>query len=278
MSDVFEEEEERMRTYSIIVVTRNNASGLSSTLQSIRQLDYKQKETIVIDGASNDNTMDVLAANKDLVTRFVSEKDTGIYNAMNKGIGYVTSDYVVFMNAGDCFADSNVLSMVNGSDGDIILGGESYGGKVRMVKPQMSLYDILSIGINHQAVYYRREVLQRYGFDESYRLIADLKSVVEPLVKEKITVTCVPEILAVCEGGGLSQQRWKDIRKENRRIIEEVVEPYYKTDYLRFSRINPEMLDDFAVLSAFRSVYPLIRMISKVLRFLNKKIKHIPLD
>ena len=267
-----------MRTYSIIVVTRNNASGLSSTLQSIRQLDYKQKETIVIDGASNDNTMDVLAANKDLVTRFVSEKDTGIYNAMNKGIGYVTSDYVVFMNAGDCFADSNVLLMVNGSDGDIILGGESYGGKVRMVKPQMSLYDILSIGINHQAVYYRREVLQRYGFDESYRLIADLKSVVEPLVKEKITVTCVPEILAVCEGGGLSQQRWKDIRKENRRIIEEVVEPYYKTDYLRFSRINPEMLDDFAVLSAFRSVYPLIRMISKVLRFLNKKIKHIPLD
>ena len=120
-----------MRTYSIIVVTRNNAEGLGRTLQSIRQLNYGQKETIVIDGASNDNTMDVLAANKDLVTRFVSEKDTGIYNAMNKGIGYVTGDYVVFMNAGDCFADSNVLSMVNGSDGDIILGGESYGGKVR---------------------------------------------------------------------------------------------------------------------------------------------------
>ena len=278
MSDVFEEEEGRMRTYSIIVVTRNNAGGLSSTLQSIRQLDHEQKETIVIDGASDDNTMEVLEANKDMVTHFVSEKDTGIYNAMNKGIGYVTGDYVVFMNAGDCFAGSNVLSMVNDSDGDIILGGESYGGKVRMVKPQMSLYDILSIGINHQAVYYRREVLQRYGFDESYRLIADLKSVVEPLVKEKITVTCVPEILAVCEGGGLSQQRWKDIRKENRRIIEEVVEPYYKTDYLRFSRINPEILDDFAVLSAFRSVYPLIRMISKVLRFLNKKFKHIPLD
>ena len=86
-----------MRTYSIIVVTRNNAEGLGRTMQSIRQLNYGQKETIVIDGASNDNTMDVLAANKDLVTRLVSEKDTGIYNAMNKGIGYVTGDYVVFM-------------------------------------------------------------------------------------------------------------------------------------------------------------------------------------
>lgn len=267
-----------MRKYTIIVVTRNNAEGLERTLLSIRQLDYTEKETVVIDGASSDRTMEVLEANKDVVTRFVSEKDSGIYNAMNKGIGFATGDYVVFMNAGDTFAGSNTLSLVNASDGDIILGGESYGGRVRMGKPQMSLYDILSVGINHQAVYYRREILQRYGFDESYRLIADLKSVVEPLVKEKITVTCVPEILAVCEGGGLSQQRWKDIRKENRRIIEEVVEPYYKTDYLRFSRINPEILDDFAVLSAFRSVYPLIRMISKMLRFLNKKFKHIPLD
>lgn len=278
MSVFFEEEEGSMRKYAIIVVTRDNADGLSRTLQSIRQLDYELKETIVIDGASSDNTMEVLEANKDIVTRFVSEKDTGIYNAMNKGIGFVTGDYVVFMNAGDCFAGSNVLSLVNDSDGDIILGSESYGGQVRMVKPQMSLYDILSMGINHQAVYYRKEILQRYGFDESYRLIADLKSVVEPLAKDRATISCIPEILAVCEGGGLSQQRWKDIRKENQRIIEEVVEPFYKTDYLRFSRINPEMLDDFAVLSAFRSVYPFIRMLSKALRFLNRKFKHIPLD
>ena len=267
-----------MRKYTIIVVTRDNADGLNKTLQSIRELDYEQKETIVIDGASKDNTKEVLAAHKDIVTQFVSEKDTGIYNAMNQGIGYVTGDYVVFMNAGDIFAGSNVLSVVDGYDGDILLGGESYGGQVRMVKPQMSLYDILSTGINHQAVYYRKEILQRYGFDESYRLIADLKSVVEPLVKERITISCIPEILAICEGGGLSQQRWKDIRKENQRIIEEVVEPFYKTDYLRFSRINSDMLEDFAVLSAFRSVFPVVRLISKVLRFLNRKFKHIPLD
>lgn len=266
-----------MRKYSIIVVTRNNADGLSRTLQSIRLLDYDGKETIVIDGASQDHTMDVLAANQDIVTHFVSEKDSGIYNAMNKGILYATGDYVVFMNAGDSFAGSGVLSMVNGSEGDIILGGESYGGKVRMVKPQMSLYDILSLGINHQAVYYCREILRRYGFDESYKLIADLKSVVEPLAKDRITLSCIPAILAVCEGGGVSQQRWKEIRQENRRIIEEVVEPFYKDDYLRFSRINHQMLEDFAVLSAFSSVFPLLRFLSKVLRFLNRKFKHIPL-
>ena len=89
-----------MRKYTIIVVTRDNADGLNKTLQSIRKLDYEQKETIVIDGASKDNTKDVLAAHKDIVTQFVSEKDTGIYNAMNKGIKFITGDYVVFMNAG----------------------------------------------------------------------------------------------------------------------------------------------------------------------------------
>ena len=189
------------RKYSIIVVTYNNATGLSETLQSIRALDYTDREVIVIDGASKDNTQEILSAYKDIITVAISEPDTGIYNAMNKGIRYITGDFVVFMNAGDCFAHRNVLSLVNNYEGDILMGGETYGGEVRMMKEQLSLYDVLSIGLNHQAVYYRKEILQKYGFDESYKLIADLKSVVEPLAKDKVAITSIPEILAICEGG-----------------------------------------------------------------------------
>ena len=269
------EVKETNRKYSIIVVTYNNTEGLSRTLQSIRLLDYGERETIVIDGASKDNTRDVLSANKDIITVAVSEKDSGIYNAMNKGIKHITGDYVVFMNAGDCFAHRGVLSLVNSYEGDIILGGETYGGQVRMVKNQMSLYDILSIGINHQAVYYRKEILQKYGFDESYKLIADLKSVVEPLAKDKITISCIPEILAICEGGGVSKQRWRETLIENRRIIDEVVDPFYKSDYQKFARINNNMIDDFIVLSYFRRIFPLLRFLAKMARFLNAKFKHI---
>ena len=71
---------------------------------------------------------------------------------MNKGIRLVTGDYVVFMNAGDEFANADVLSLVNRYDGDIILGGDVYGGKQRMPKETMTLYDFLSIGICHQSV------------------------------------------------------------------------------------------------------------------------------
>ncbi len=268
----------RKRKYSIIVVTLNNAGGLSRTLDSIRALGDATIETIVIDGDSKDHTQEVLSANKDIITVSLSEKDSGIYNAMNKGVRLITGDYAVFMNAGDVFADSKVLSVIDHAEGDIILGGEKYGEEERKVKAEMTLYDILSIGINHQAVYYRREVLQKYGFDESYKLIADLKSVVEPIAKDRVSISCVPEILAICEGGGLSKQHWRETITENRRLIEEVVEPFYKKDYLRFAGINNDMLNDFIVLSHFRSIFPLIRALTSVVRFLNKRFKHIPLE
>ena len=135
------------RKYSIIVVTLNNADGLERTLNSIRKLDYADKEVIVIDGKSTDQTPSVVSKYEGVVTTFVSEKDAGIYNAMNKGVKQVTGDYVVFMNAGDMFANEGVLSLVSQYDGEIILGGDLYGGKTRMVKEKMTLYDVLSIGI-----------------------------------------------------------------------------------------------------------------------------------
>ena len=266
------------RKYSIIVVTLNNANGLSRTLQSIRSLNYGNIESVIIDGGSHDSTPEIVSANKDIVTTYISEKDSGIYNAMNKGLRHVTGDYVVFMNAGDAFAHKDVLATVNHFDGDIILGGETYGGEKRMMRSNMSLYDILSIGINHQAVYYRREIIQKYGFDESYQVIADLKSVVEPLAKDKITISCTTEILATCEGGGISKQRWKEALLERRRIIEEVIEPLYKDDYLKFSRLNNEVLNDFIVLSHFHKTFPIIRALSAIVQFLNAKFKHIPIE
>ena len=119
----------KKRLYSIIVVTYNNADGLLRTLKSIRLLDYVQKEIVVIDGGSKDETLNIIADNQDIITTSVSEKDSGIYNAMNKGVKLVSGDYVVFMNAGDEFANKDVLSLVNGYDGDIIMGGDIYGGK-----------------------------------------------------------------------------------------------------------------------------------------------------
>ena len=268
----------RMRKYSVIVVTYNNANGLQRTLQSIRHQCYAQREVIVIDGGSKDESLKIIAENQDIITTSVSEKDNGIYNAMNKGIRLVTGDYVVFMNAGDAFADENTLALVSQYDGDIMLGEDIYGGVRRRLKETMTLYDLLSNGLYHQAVYYRQEVLRKYGFDESYKLIADLKSVVEPLVKDRIALTCINHPLAVCESGGVSKQRWRETLTENRRMIDELVDSFYKDDYLRFARVNNGLLHDFVVLSHFQSIFPLIKWLSRLMSFLNSKFKHIPIE
>jgi glycosyltransferase involved in cell wall biosynthesis len=232
----------------------------------------------VIDGGSKDESLKIIAENQDIITTSVSEKDNGIYNAMNKGIRLVTGDYVVFMNAGDAFADENTLALVSQYDGDIMLGEDIYGGVRRRLKETMTLYDLLSNGLYHQAVYYRQEVLRKYGFDESYKLIADLKSVVEPLVKDRIALTCINHPLAVCESGGVSKQRWRETLTENRRMIDELVDSFYKDDYLRFSRVNNGLLHDFVVLSHFQSIFPLIKWLSRLMSFLNSKFKHIPIE
>ena len=155
---------------------------------------------------------------------------------------------------------------------------ETYGGTQRIVKKEMTLYDLLSVGINHQAVYYRKDVLQKYGFDESYKLTADLKSVIEPLVKDHIRLAFVTDILAVCEGGGTSEVRWRDTLVENNRMVGELIDPFYKDDYLRFARINNSMLDHFIVLSHFHSLFPLLKLLSKLAQFINRKFKHIPMN
>lgn len=262
--------------FSIITVTWNNATGLRRTLDSVRQQTCHDYELIVIDGASTDGTADVIEANRDIITVAVSEKDSGIYNAMNKGITYATGEYVVFMNAGDCFAAADTLSVVSQCSSDIILGGAVYGDSQRMPLPEMTLYDMLSVGINHQSTYYKTELLKRYRFDESYKVIADLKSVVEPMARDKASVSCITSVLSVCEGGGLSKQRWRDALTEKRRIIDEVVDPFYRRDYARMARINNAMLDDFILLSHFHSIFPLLRCVAKVMRFLNNRFKHIP--
>jgi hypothetical protein len=84
--------------------------------------------------------------------------------------------------------------------------------------------------------------------------------------------------LAVCESGGVSKVRWRETLIENRRMIDELVDPFYKADYLRFSRVNSGLLHDFVVLSHFKSIFPLIKWLSKMMSFLNDKFKHIPIE
>ena len=102
---------------SIVTINRNNAVGLQKTMQSVASQSFRDFEYIIIDGASTDNSVEVI---KNLEAEFdhlkwVSEPDTGIYNAMNKGIRMATGEYVQILNSADCLAAEDVIERMLGA-------------------------------------------------------------------------------------------------------------------------------------------------------------------
>lgn len=114
-----------MDKISIITVTYNADSCLEKTIQSVIEQTYKNIEYIIIDGASKDNTINLIKKYSNHINLWISEPDKGLYDAMNKGIKFATGDWIFFINAGDIFVSPDVLSLIFGDksyNADIIYG------------------------------------------------------------------------------------------------------------------------------------------------------------
>ena len=143
--------------------------------------DYGNLEYIVIDGGSTDGAQEVIGKYSDKIDYFVSEKDGGIYDGMNKGIVAATGEWVLFLNADDVFVDSSVVSDVAGfisahPDADVVYGNseqiQEYG--TFLVRPEAA-YINNKMSISHQATFVRTEVLRTHLFDLKYRYAADFE-------------------------------------------------------------------------------------------------------
>ena len=109
--------------YSIITINYNNRDGLRKTIESVVNQSCRDIEYIVIDGGSTDGSVEVIEEYAGKIDYWVSERDKGIYNAMNKGLAQAHGEYLNFMNSGDCFHDNDVLiNLPQDADEDIIFG------------------------------------------------------------------------------------------------------------------------------------------------------------
>lgn len=163
---------------SVVTVCFNAANLIEGTIRSVVDQTYDDVEYIIIDGLSTDGTTDIICRYADDISYWISEKDKGIYDAMNKGIMAATGDYVIFMNAGDRFADKNVLSAVASSLGNhTIVSGKwnrCYGdGTVKSAAPKKLNALKVEMPICHQATLTRLSYHKKNLFDTSFRLSAD---------------------------------------------------------------------------------------------------------
>lgn len=214
---------------SVVTVVYNNVAHIERTLLSVIGQTYSNIEYIVIDGLSNDGTMDIIQKYADKIHRIISEKDKGIYDAMNKGLTIATGQYVIFMNSGDEFYAQDTVEKVFATepDGDIYYGeteiidgqGQSMGQR-RHKAPQKFTWRGFNLGmsISHQAIYIRRSLLEPY--DPRYQLSADIDWIIKAAKKaKKIVNTRI--YVAKYLFGGMSKKKHKQSLVERFHIMRE---------------------------------------------------------
>ena len=204
--------------FSIVTVVRNDKKGLELTLNSLRKQTYTAIEHIVIDGVSTDGTIDVIKNNLDRISKWKSEPDSGIYDAMNKGKNMASGDFVVFINAGDVFFTDTVLADINAGINDN--RNKLYYGKVtifnRNVEWEYKPYDHHDNQHylpHHQSAFYPAIFYKKEDYDTRFKIMGDLDFTLratKQLEKQYIPVTTVRSEL-----NGFSvlvYSRWKGIR------------------------------------------------------------------
>lgn len=166
---------------TIITISYNNVHFIEQTIKSVLSQSYNDIEYIIIDGGSTDGTKEIIQRYADKLKFWCSEPDNGIYDAMNKGIIHASGDWVNFMNSGDCFSSSIILSEFNLSKNSDKI--KVVYGDVQMVYSDHSImrkaYPLRTMSYRmpfcHQATFVRREILKKYMFDLQYRIGADYK-------------------------------------------------------------------------------------------------------
>lgn len=209
---------------SVVTVARDDAAGLARTLASVRLQDHPRIQHIVIDGASRDGTRELLARATP-APEWLSEPDDGPYDAMNKGLRRARGDWVVFMNAGDCFACPDALAALLSATGPgVALVSADYlrpspgGGTMRRRSgPLVGPFGLVR-SLCHQAILFRRSELAG-GYDVSLRLCADLDVLLALRRRHADGFRHVDRALVVYEGGGLSERDYAALHAERERVV-----------------------------------------------------------
>ena len=211
-----------------IVTVCYNEPNLRATCESIVNQIWQDFEWIVIDGGSNKKTIDVFDEYKHRMNYFVSEKDNGIYNAMNKGIAKSKGEYICFLNAGDNYIDNRVLQNVikKGLDRDIIFGDECVvkKGKIKKIRypNKIDFAYLYRESLPHQSSFIKRELFERYGnYDEQYKIVSDWKKWLDFLVLNKCSYKHINLVCSKFDNSGISSKNNELREKEHAQVLQE---------------------------------------------------------
>lgn len=181
---------------TIVTVCYNAANCIEDTILSVIKQTYTNTEYIIIDGNSTDGTIDIIKKYEEKITKWISETDNGIYDAMNKGIMMATGDYINFMNAGDKFYDNSVLENIFKNNYELSNYGVIYGcwtlkyrktlRKQKTFPFYMQNTKFRGMGFSHQSSFVNTELAKKYPFDTNFKLAADYNMIYNLFYKDHV--------------------------------------------------------------------------------------------
>lgn len=235
---------------SIVTINRNNAIGLEKTMQSVAVQTFKEFEYIVIDGASTDDSVAVIKKYEPQFSHltWVSEPDSGIYNAMNKGICMASGDYIQILNSADCLAAPDVTEKMLGEIEKAGYPSILYGNMIkcfpnsrRMVDKCFAGQEITMLGmftgtLNHDPTYIRRALFDKYGYyDESLKVVSDWKWYMQAIILGGEKPQYADIDVTMFDMTGISETN-KDLDKaERKQVLEQMFPRTILADYEKFA-------------------------------------------
>lgn len=218
---------------SIITINYNNAKGLDKTLQSVINQNSQDFEYVVVDGNSSDESKKIIDSHKNYIDKSISEPDSGVYNAMNKGIRMASGDYLLFLNSGDKLADQNVLAKILPSlknNEDIIYGNLIYSlnelPQTLFTPPKnIDLTYFLNSFLPHPSSFIKKSLFQKIGsYNEKFKIISDWEFFLRAIVINKASYLHIDEVISDFDNSGISSdsENEKLIRKEKQAVYEEL--------------------------------------------------------
>lgn len=233
---------------SIITINYNNSSDLEKTIKSVTDQTWKDFEFIIIDGGSTDDSIKIIRQNESSIAFWISERDKGIFNAMNKGILKAIGKYVLMLNAGDRLFNINTLHEIFGGQNytdDILYGNAMLESKGKIVGEKIFdkpiTFDFFRrTSLSHQACFIKRSLHDNIGlYDENLKFASDWKFFILAFCKFNVITRYLNCYVAECNCDGLtwSPSNFPIMKIETHSVLQEHF-PTFILDYDNFDRLR----------------------------------------
>lgn len=210
---------------TIITINYNDLEGLKKTMTSVLEQTYDNIEYIVIDGSSTDGSKEYIEAHIDHLAYWVSEPDSGIYNAMNKGVAKANGDFLLFLNSGDWLIDNKILEKIDQRVfiNDIVSGNIRVVGNelnfVKKVPEKISFSYLYKDTLPHQSTFIRKDLFSKIGYyDENNLIAADWKFFIQAICKYNATYGKLDKVISFYNLNGLSAKKENIFKIKQERV------------------------------------------------------------